>query len=77
MQPNQHHKYKLASVLIDIAIPLTFVMVIAAQHFQIIGLSQELEVLRADIATIRLNSLPTSYGSPNTSSSNTATTTSK
>lgn len=77
MPPHFRRHYELISFAINAAIPLTIVGVLMAQHVQLQSNTQEIENLRADIATIRLNSLPIPNAAthPKNSDSISATTT--
>ncbi len=60
MRPHFRRHYELISFVVDIAVSVVLASVIVAQQFQLLDIVQEVEILRAEIATIRLNSLHTS-----------------
>lgn len=67
--PHFRRKYELMSFAFNIAVPLALVAVVGAQHVQLSRQAQKLDTLEADIATIKLNSLPMpSYDTPKPSS---------
>lgn len=58
MQPHFRRHYELISFALNSAVPILLSVVVFTQDIQIKKNVQELENLRADIATIRLNQRP-------------------
>ena len=75
--PHFRRRYELASFLVSTAIPAALAVVGIAHQIQIQIQAQEIENLRAELATIRLNlAVPTNvqptYGSSPSSTANTS-----
>lgn len=56
--PKFRRRYELLSFLLNAALPLFLVVVLLQQHIELAHQSQKIEDLRADIATIKLNTPP-------------------
>ncbi len=68
--PHFRRRYELMSFILNAAVPLSLVVVVAITYWKQQIQMQEIETLRAEIATIRLNlAVPTNvqptYGSNN------------
>jgi hypothetical protein len=76
-QPHLRRRYELMSFLLNAAVPISLVGVCGALHLKQVNQTQEIESLRAEVATIRLNlAVPTNVSPTHSSinSTNTANT---
>jgi hypothetical protein len=74
MHPHFRRHYELASFILNTTVPLSLVVVAFSQHIELQKQSQEIESLRAELATIRLNTnVQSNHGSVNpTNTANTS-----
>jgi hypothetical protein len=75
--PRSRRNYELMSFVLNAIAPVVLVVVGGVQHIQLLQHNQEIEELRAELATIRLNlATPTdvkpTYGSSPSSTANTS-----